>query len=210
MSSTSCPRRAWWSSRVRVTFRSSMSPIASPGSSRTSSPRPSPTRGISRRCGPSFAAGRRRGPSSLRERRIAAALEVEPEQVSARVLAVAVVVGAHLGDLAVDEAKPLRTAVDPGLPRPGVAPGHGPFDHRLIILLDPVLVMPAGAEFVDAPFGVLGDLAAVVGPEPRVVVRRVSGEMRGDEVNVAGVERLVVGADVVEVRHPPGLSTIAS
>jgi hypothetical protein len=39
----------------------------------------------------------------------------------------------------------------------------------------------------------------------------VVGEVRGDEVGVAGVERLVVGADVIEIADPgsvvdPGLS----
>jgi hypothetical protein len=38
-----------------------------------------------------------------------------------------------------------------------------------------------------------------VRPEPGVVVDGVIGEVRGDELGVAGVERLVVGADVVEV-----------
>jgi hypothetical protein len=38
-----------------------------------------------------------------------------------------------------------------------------------------------------------------VGPEPRVVVDRVLGEVGCDQLGVAGVERLVVGADVVEV-----------
>jgi hypothetical protein len=52
---------------------------------------------------------------------------------------------------------------------------------------------------LDAPGGVVGDLAPVVGAEARVVVGCVLGEVGGDGVGVAGVERFVVGADVVEV-----------
>jgi hypothetical protein len=36
-------------------------------------------------------------------------------------------------------------------------------------------------------------------PESRVVVDRVVGEVLGDAVGVAAVQRLVVGADVVQV-----------
>jgi hypothetical protein len=61
-----------------------------------------------------------------------------------------------------------------------------------------VLEPPLPAEVVDPPTGVLGDLAAVMRPEARVVVGRVVGEVRGDQVDVAGVERLVVAADVLE------------
>jgi hypothetical protein len=61
-----------------------------------------------------------------------------------------------------------------------------------------VLEPPLAGEVVDRPAGVLGDLAAAVGAEARVVVRRVLGEVGGDQVDVAGVERLVVAADVVE------------
>ena len=56
-------------------------------------------------------------------------------------------------------------------------------------------------QLVDRPAGVLGDLAPAVGAEPRVVVDRVVREVRGDQLDVAGVQRLVVGADVVEVAH---------
>jgi hypothetical protein len=52
---------------------------------------------------------------------------------------------------------------------------------------------------LDSPLGVLGDLPAAMRPETRVVVDGVVGEVRGDQVDVACVERLVVGADVVEV-----------
>jgi hypothetical protein len=61
-----------------------------------------------------------------------------------------------------------------------------------------VLEPPLPAEVVDRPAGVLGDRAAVVGAEARVVMGRVLGEVRGDQVDVACVERLVVAADVVE------------
>jgi hypothetical protein len=62
-----------------------------------------------------------------------------------------------------------------------------------------VLVPPLTVEIVDCPAGVLGDLAAMVRPEPGVVVSGVVGEVRLDQVDVAGVERLVVAADVGEV-----------
>jgi hypothetical protein len=42
--------------------------------------------------------------------------------------------------------------------------------------------------------------------QPRVVVRGVVGEVRSDQIDVAGVERLVVAADVVEVRDPENVS----
>jgi hypothetical protein len=61
-----------------------------------------------------------------------------------------------------------------------------------------VLEPPLAAEVVDAPAGVLGDLATVMRPEAGVVVRGVVGEVRGDQTDVAGVERLVVAADAVE------------
>jgi len=62
-----------------------------------------------------------------------------------------------------------------------------------------VFVPPLAVEVVDRPAGVLGDLAAVVGAEPGVVVGRVVGEVRGDQIDVARVERLVVATDVGEV-----------
>jgi hypothetical protein len=39
-----------------------------------------------------------------------------------------------------------------------------------------------------------------MGAEPGVVVDRVRGEVLGDGLGVAGVQGVVVGADVVEVR----------
>jgi hypothetical protein len=62
-----------------------------------------------------------------------------------------------------------------------------------------VLHPPLSVNIRDAPLGVLRDLAASVGAEPRVVVDRVIGEVRGDQIGVAGIERLVVGANVFEV-----------
>jgi hypothetical protein len=63
-----------------------------------------------------------------------------------------------------------------------------------------VLEVPLALDLLDAQLGVLPDpLSPLVRAEARVVVDRVVREMRGDEVGVAGVERLVVGADVVEV-----------
>jgi hypothetical protein len=61
-----------------------------------------------------------------------------------------------------------------------------------------VLEPPLAVDVVDRPARVVGDLAPVMGTEPRVVVGRVAGEVRGDQVDVAGVERLVVAADVGE------------
>jgi hypothetical protein len=67
-----------------------------------------------------------------------------------------------------------------------------------------MLVTPLAVEVVDAPARVLGDRArTLVRPEPRVVVDGVVREVGGDEVDVARVERLVVGADVVEVAQSP-------
>jgi hypothetical protein len=45
-----------------------------------------------------------------------------------------------------------------------------------------------------------------MGAEAGVVVSRVVGEVGRDQLDVAGVERLVVAADVVEVRDPKNLS----
>jgi hypothetical protein len=67
-----------------------------------------------------------------------------------------------------------------------------------------VLVVPLAIEVVDPPARVLGDRpSALMRAEPRVVVDGVVREVRGDEVDVARVERLVVGADVVEVAQSP-------
>jgi hypothetical protein len=44
-------------------------------------------------------------------------------------------------------------------------------------------------------------------PEAGVVVDGVLGEVRGDEVGVARVERVVIAADVVEVRADVGILT---
>ena len=134
------------------------------------------------------------------EHRVAPALVVEAEQVALRVLLAAVVVGADLGDLAVAHLEPLGAAVQPLLAGLRVAPGHRPLDHGLVALLDPVLEVPLAVDDLDAHLRVLADpLGALVRPQPRVVVDGVLGEVRGDEIGVAGVERLVVGADVVEV-----------
>jgi hypothetical protein len=59
---------------------------------------------------------------------------------------------------------------------------------------------PLTVDVVDRPAGVLGDLATAMRTEPRVVVGRVVGEVRSDPFDVAGVQRLVVAADVVERR----------
>jgi hypothetical protein len=61
-----------------------------------------------------------------------------------------------------------------------------------------VLHPPLPVDRLDAPLGVLGDLPAAVRAEAGVVVDGVVGEVRVDQVDVARVERLVVGADVVE------------
>jgi hypothetical protein len=60
-----------------------------------------------------------------------------------------------------------------------------------------MLEPPPAAQVVDRPAGVLGDLATVVRPEAGVVMGRVVGEVRGDQVDIAGVECLVIAADVV-------------
>jgi hypothetical protein len=62
-----------------------------------------------------------------------------------------------------------------------------------------VLHPPLPVDRLDAPLGVLGDLPASVRAEARVVVDRVVGEVAGDQVCVARVERLIVGTDVIEV-----------
>ena len=72
-----------------------------------------------------------------------------------------------------------------------------------------MLEPPLPVDGLDAPLRVVGDLAPVVRPEARVVVRRVLGEVRRDGVRVARVERLVVGADVVEVADALTLSAWA-
>jgi hypothetical protein len=61
-----------------------------------------------------------------------------------------------------------------------------------------VLEPPPALEPVDPPAGVLGDLAPAMRPEARVVVDGVVGEVRGDQVDVAAVQGLVVAADVGE------------
>jgi hypothetical protein len=64
--------------------------------------------------------------------------------------------------------------------------------------------MPLPVGLLDAPFRVLADRPrALVRAEPGVVVDGVVGEMGGDQLDVARVERLVVGADVVEVAQSP-------
>jgi hypothetical protein len=62
-----------------------------------------------------------------------------------------------------------------------------------------VLHPPLAVHRLHAPFGVIGDLAAAVRPEPGVVVDSVVRKVRGDQLDVTGVERLVIGADVVQV-----------
>jgi len=71
-------------------------------------------------------------------------------------------------------------------------------------LLDPVLEIPLPVDHLDPHLRVLPDpRGALMRPEPRVVVDRVVGEVRGDQIDVARVERLVIGADVVEVAQSP-------
>jgi hypothetical protein len=63
-----------------------------------------------------------------------------------------------------------------------------------------VLEPPLPVEVVDSPLGVLADRARpLVRPESGVVVRRVVREVRRDEIRVAGVQCLVVAADVIEI-----------
>ena len=85
------------------------------------------------------------------------------------------------------------------LARAGVAPGHRPLDHRLLAVLDRVVDVPLAVDRVDRPLRVLAYRPrALVRPEPRVVVSRVLREVRRNPVGVAGVEGLVIGADVVD------------
>ena len=85
----------------------------------------------------------------------------------------------------------------------GIAPGHRPLDHDLVALLDPVLEVPLAVDLADAEARrICADpLGALVRAEARVVVDRVLGEVGGDQLGVARVQRLVVGADVIEVAH---------
>jgi hypothetical protein len=130
---------------------------------------------------------------------------VEAQQVALWVLLVAVVVCADLGDLAAAQLEPLGAAIQALLAGLRVAPGHRPLDHCLIALFDAVLDVPLSVDRADAELRVLSDpIRTLVRAEPRVVVDGVFSEVRGDELGVAGVERLVVGADVVEVAHRGG------
>jgi hypothetical protein len=64
-----------------------------------------------------------------------------------------------------------------------------------------VFDVPLAVDDLDAHLRVLPDpLGALVWPEAGVVVDGVLGEVRGDEVGVARVQRVVIAADVVEVR----------
>jgi hypothetical protein len=63
-----------------------------------------------------------------------------------------------------------------------------------------VFDVPLAVDLLDPELRVLPDPpGALMRSQPRVVVDRVIGEVRGDQIGVAGVKRLVVGADVVEV-----------
>ena len=120
---------------------------------------------------------------------MAAALVVEAEQVAARVLRAAVVVGADLGDLPVAHQEPLGAAVEAGLAGLRVAPGHRPLDHDLVALLDRVLEVPAPLDLVDRKGGISADLLRpLVGAETGVVVDRVVGEVRRYRLGVTRVE----------------------
>jgi hypothetical protein len=63
-----------------------------------------------------------------------------------------------------------------------------------------VFDVPLTVDLLDPELRVLPDsLGALMRPKARVVVDRVVGEVRGDEIGVTRVQRLVVGADVIEV-----------
>jgi hypothetical protein len=63
--------------------------------------------------------------------------------------------------------------------------------------------MPLAVEVVDRPPRVVADRPrSLVRPKAGVVVDRVVREVIGYPVGVAGVERRVVAADVVEVGQP--------
>src|SRR5215208_4525582 len=138
---------------------------------------------------------RRRGS----QHRVAASGVVEAQQVPRGVLAVAVVIGADLADAPIAEAEPLGAAVEPALAGTGVPPGHRPLDARLLAVLDRALHDPLAVDVLHRPFGVLADRTrALVGPETRVVMDRIVGEVVRNSVGVARVERSVVRVDVVE------------
>ena len=62
------------------------------------------------------------------------------------------------------------------------------------------MTLQAGDAKATETVRVLADpLRPLVGPKTGVVVDRVLGEVLGDALGVARVERVVVGADVVEV-----------
>jgi len=70
-----------------------------------------------------------------------------------------------------------------------------------------VLHPPLAVEVFDRPARVLGDRPSpLVWAQPRVVVDRVVGEVRRDQLDVAAVQGVVVGADVVEIGDSPILS----
>jgi hypothetical protein len=70
-----------------------------------------------------------------------------------------------------------------------------------------VLHPPLAVEVFDRPARVLGDRPSpLVWPQPRVVVDGVVGEVRRDQLDVAAVQGVVVGADVVEIGDSPILS----
>ena len=93
------------------------------------------------------------------ERGVAPAGVVEAQQVAARVLGTAVVVGAHLGDLAVAELEPLGAAVQARLPGLRVLPGHRPLDHGPLAVLDRALDEPLRVDVLHRPVGVAADRA---------------------------------------------------
>src|SRR3954466_8081971 len=104
---------------------------------------------------------------------------VKSEQVSGWILLVAVMVGAHLADLAVAEAEELGAAVDSLLARPRVAPGHRPLDRDLVLALDSAIDVPLSVGLLDAPARVLADRTrALVRAQPGVVMDGVVGEVR--------------------------------
>ena len=122
-----------------------------------------------------------------------------------QVAAALVVVGADLADQAVAEGQELGAAVEQAPAVAGMVERHRPLDRHLVVALDGVLERPAGVQVLDPQRRVLGDRPrADVGLATRVPVHGVVGEVPRHLVGVSGVQRFVVGADVVEPRAHRG------
>src|SRR4051812_40647415 len=133
---------------------------------------------------------------------VTAARVVEAKEVSAPVLLVRVVVGAHFADLPVPEAEPLGAAVEAPLARLRIGPHHRPLDHGLVAVVDPVLEDPGCLQHLHRHPRVLTDRSCTyVRAQSRVVVDRVLGEERSHFIRIAAVEGVVVRPHMLD--HNP-------